>query len=191
MRRQPLYLASARGRFSFGAVVAVTLLTLGCLPPCEKLLRQVCALDPSRCPRHEAEMKRERQGDPARASERCRLVLSQGGGKVELAKTQAAELRAAVVLYWKTNKRLPTSLEEVQNDLEGKKVPLDPWRRPYVYARTLPTDLRHLRELRARRESAPSIEDEFNIHSMGPDGYDGTEDDIRAKSQSLGSDSGR
>lgn len=82
---------------------------------------------------------------------------------VRTAQMEITQLQGMVNTFYlsSTPQRLPNSLDELA---EGpmplvEQVPLDPWGNPYVYNR------------QSNRE--------FEIFSPGPDGVEGTEDDVR------------
>ena len=82
---------------------------------------------------------------------------------VRTAEMEITQLQGMVNTFYlsSTPQRLPNSLEELS---EGpmplvEQVPVDPWGNPYIYNR------------QSNRE--------FEIYSAGPDGVEGTEDDVR------------
>jgi general secretion pathway protein G len=92
----------------------------------------------------------------------------------DAARSQIGLFEPAVKMYFLHVKQYPTTLEAlrtVPNDLPNptkwvgpyleKNVPLDPWGRPYQYASPGRYNL-----------------DSYDIWSLGPDGQDGTQDDI-------------
>ncbi len=91
--------------------------------------------------------------------------------KIKATLAQISNLRTAVNMFETQNGHYPKSLEElvvrpgdVSNwhpYLDPPKLPLDPWQHPYVY------------QCPGRRDP-----DGYDLWSMGPDGQDGTDDDI-------------
>ena len=83
---------------------------------------------------------------------------------IGIAKTQMSMMTDSVKLYYLNNKKLPSTLD-VLTEVDPKtgealmeNIPSDPWGNAYDY-----------RTLSGRK---------FEIHSYGPDGIEGTEDDI-------------
>ena len=99
--------------------------------------------------------------------------------KITQAKTQIAAFETAIGMYEVATGQFPTTdqglnaLNEAPAGVTGwkgpymsKGIPNDPWGNPYVYV-------------------CPGVHNpnEYDIHSFGPDGQDGTEDDIDNWSQ--------
>ncbi len=109
------------------------------------------------------------------------LVMPRLFGQAEKARSTAAQaqiqgLRQALTSFERDTGRYPTSTEGLQalitrpenvseqrwtRYLDDREVPLDPWGRPYVY-----------------RCPGSANPDGYDILSVGPDGQEGTADDI-------------
>jgi len=101
-----------------------------------------------------------------------RLYRQMGQGKTNIAKIQISHLESALQVYAFDMGRFPTTAEGLQALAENpggstswngpyleKGVQNDPWDRPFIYRN-------------------PGRTGEFDICSMGPDGTEGTDDDI-------------
>jgi len=101
-----------------------------------------------------------------------KIVGKLSQSKEHIAKIQIAELESALQVFSFDIGRYPTTAEGlealVQNpgNLEAwkssylaKELPKDPWGRPYIYR-------------------SPGLHGDFDILSLGPDGIEGTEDDV-------------
>lgn len=96
-------------------------------------------------------------------------------GKTQAAKAQIASIEKSLNTYFLDCGHFPAELEylispppegadhcwDKRGYLEDKKLPLDPWGRPFFYI--------------APGENRP---DSFDLYSAGPDGQAGTEDDV-------------
>ena len=96
-------------------------------------------------------------------------VMNQlGKGQSDTARNQAYEIGKSLELYKLTNGRYPTTAEGLQvlvTPPKGKPLmetlPKDPWGNDYVY--TIP---------------GQKNANKFDVRSKGPDGQEGTEDDV-------------
>ncbi len=86
---------------------------------------------------------------------------------VKMAGFQLRELEKTIESYYAQNQKYPETLEELVTPLEAGKQgvlkrsgTLDPWKGPILY------------------EATPGQEPPFELTSFGPDGRQGTEDDI-------------
>jgi general secretion pathway protein G len=95
-----------------------------------------------------------------------------GSSKSQIAKMQVSELESALQLYAFDTGRFPTTAEGLQALVQNptgsdswkgpylkKSVPLDPWERAYAYKN-------------------PGDHSDYDLYSFGPDGVEGTDDDI-------------
>ena len=84
--------------------------------------------------------------------------------KIKTATTELGTLRQAVDSYYVFSNEYPNSLDELASPSNGmapviKEVPNDPWGNPYQYSKSCEGD-------------------EPEISCLGPDGHEGTQDDI-------------
>jgi general secretion pathway protein G len=101
-----------------------------------------------------------------------RVMQKMEESKNRIAKMQISEIESGLQTYAFDLKHFPPSsqgLDALVHNLENdgswngpylsKELPLDPWRRPYVYR-------------------CPGISGEYDIFSSGPDGIEGNNDDV-------------
>ncbi len=102
------------------------------------------------------------------------IMSAQRSANIRAAKSQVGMFKTCIESYQLDLNQYPTSLEALITSsgdsqggqwsgpyLDAKQVPLDPWRAEYRFA-------------------SPGTQnpDSYDVWSMGPDGSDGTEDDI-------------
>lgn len=92
-------------------------------------------------------------------------MFSEGQGKVARAEVQKITTEAYIRWQMKNpGKACPESVDELAK-LLGKKAAVDPWNHPYVML---------------CGDRAPAGSNGFAVMSVGPDGKEGTEDDIKS-----------
>ncbi len=95
-----------------------------------------------------------------------------GPARIAAAKTQIVNFKTAINLFREESGHFPRNLDDLvvqpkdftnwQPYLDTKTVPLDPWQHPYIY-----------------RFPGRHNTNSFDLISLGPDGREGTEDDIK------------
>ena len=96
-----------------------------------------------------------------------------GESRVHIAKIQISEFEASMQLYLFDMRRPPTTAEGLQALIQNP-TGSDSWQGPYLNKRELPNDPWG----KPYTYKSPGEHGDFEICSAGPDGTDGTDDDV-------------